>query len=82
MALALCSAGFRVPTAATTFLQRTKKAAAVLCIGTLCTVSSLSSPASAFGPTDVKSTITGYKRVELCSGKKPIMPGQKAALVR
>jgi len=35
-------------------------------------------PASAFGPVDVQLTMTGYKPVELCNGKKPIMPGQKA----
>lgn len=36
------------------------------------------SPANAVGPTQVQLTITGYKQVELCDGRKPIMPGQKA----
>ena len=33
----------------------------------------------AFGPVDVGFSITDYKAVDLCFGKKPIMPGQKAA---
>lgn len=36
-------------------------------------------PSSAFGPQDVDIRITNYKQVDLCFGKKPIMPGQKAA---
>jgi hypothetical protein len=36
-------------------------------------------PANAFGPQDVDLKIVSYKQVELCDGKKPIMPGQKAA---
>ena len=36
------------------------------------------SAANAVGPTQVQLTITGYKQVELCDGRKPIMPGQKA----
>lgn len=34
--------------------------------------------ANAFGPIDVEIKISSYKPVELCNGKKPIMPGQKA----
>ena len=34
----------------------------------------------AFGPVDVGLSFTDYKAVDLCFGKKPIMPGQKAAL--
>lgn len=36
------------------------------------------SVAYAVGPTQVPLTITSYKAVELCDGRKPIMPGQKA----
>jgi hypothetical protein len=36
------------------------------------------SPAIAFGPTEIALKITSYKAVDLCDGKKPIMPGQKA----
>jgi hypothetical protein len=36
-------------------------------------------PSLAFGPQDVDLKIVSYKQVELCDGKKPIMPGQKAA---
>jgi hypothetical protein len=39
---------------------------------------SSSSVAYAVGPTQVPLTITSYKAVELCDGRKPIMPGQKA----
>mmetsp|Transcript_7531 Transcript_7531/g.12520 ORF Transcript_7531/g.12520 Transcript_7531/m.12520 type:complete len:217 (+) Transcript_7531:116-766(+) len=41
-------------------------------------VPGLMHPASALGPTEVDLKITGFKRVELCDGRKPIMPGQKA----
>jgi len=34
--------------------------------------------AHAVGPTQVQLSITSYKAVELCDGRKPIMPGQKA----
>ena len=34
--------------------------------------------ANAFGPVEVPLKIISYKQVELCNGKKPIMPGQKA----
>lgn len=36
------------------------------------------SVAYAVGPTQVPLTVTSYKAVELCDGRKPIMPGQKA----
>jgi hypothetical protein len=35
--------------------------------------------ANAFGPVEVTLKINSYKQVDLCNGKKPIMPGQKAA---
>lgn len=35
--------------------------------------------AIAFGPADVPISVLNYKQVELCDGRKPIMPGQKAA---
>ena len=35
-------------------------------------------PAHAFGPINMDMTVKDYKQVELCNGKKPIMPGQKA----
>lgn len=35
--------------------------------------------AYAFGPQTYELKITDYKQVELCNGRKPIMPGQKAA---
>lgn len=35
-------------------------------------------PVFAFGPTDIDIVVTSYKPVELCNGKKPVMPGQKA----
>ncbi len=63
------------------FLQRTRKAAAIG-VSAMFVAASFTAPVSAFGPTEVEVTITGYKRVELCDGKKPIMPGMKAALVR
>ncbi|KAJ1397905.1 hypothetical protein B484DRAFT_339776 [Ochromonadaceae sp. CCMP2298] len=34
--------------------------------------------AFAYGPTEIALKITGYKAVDLCDGRKPIMPGQKA----
>eukprot|EP01041_Mallomonas_annulata_P007699 gene7699-15755_t len=34
---------------------------------------------NAFGPVEVSLSNLKYKQVELCDGKKPIMPGQKAA---
>lgn len=50
-------------------------------ISTAAIASCLNIPrANAFGPTEIDMKITSYKQVELCSGKKPIMPGQKAAL--
>lgn len=36
-------------------------------------------PVHAFGPVNMELKITNYNQVELCNGKKPIMPGQKAA---
>jgi hypothetical protein len=36
-------------------------------------------PTFAFGPQNFGLQITNYQQVELCNGKKPIMPGQKAA---
>lgn len=36
-------------------------------------------PVDAFGPINMELKVTSYKPVELCNGKKPIMPGQKAA---
>lgn len=36
--------------------------------------------ANAFGPKNFELKVSSYKQVELCNGKKPIMPGQKAAL--
>ena len=52
-------------------------------VGGVCAASflfpSLSAPANAFGPLNMDLNIIGYKPVELCNGKKPIMPGQKAA---
>ena len=38
----------------------------------------ISSPVLAFGPVEIKLSNIKYKPVELCNGKKPIMPGQKA----
>ena len=38
-----------------------------------------SSSAHAFGPVNMDLKIDRYTQVELCNGKKPIMPGQKAA---
>ena len=34
---------------------------------------------NAFGPVEMTLSDITYKQVELCDGKKPIMPGQKAA---
>ena len=34
--------------------------------------------ANAFGPVEMTLSNINYKQVELCGGKKPIMPGQKA----
>lgn len=34
--------------------------------------------AQAFGPTELSVNVASYKAVDLCNGKKPIMPGQKA----
>lgn len=36
------------------------------------------SPVNAFGPQSYELKVTGYKPVDLCNGKPPIMPGQKA----
>ena len=33
---------------------------------------------NAFGPVEVPLKVISYKQVELCNGKKPLMPGQKA----
>ena len=59
-------------------LQRTTAAVAAG-VGLWLPLATAPLPASAFGPVDVQLTMTGYKPVELCNGKKPIMPGQKAA---
>lgn len=48
-----------------------------LSVGLLTT--SLALPVNAFGPQSLEMQIKSYKQVELCNGKKPIMPGQKAA---
>ena len=60
--------------------QRIRKVAATAAI-----FSSLSSSAIfpsrsyGIGPTEIPIEIANYKQVELCDGRKPIMPGQKAA---
>ena len=42
-------------------------------------ISPILQPAQAFGPVEMKDfKIKNYENVELCDGKKPIMPGQKA----
>ena len=58
------------------FLQRCQRFTATSII----TASTLYHPHSvdAFGPVEMTLSDITYKTVELCNGKKPIMPGQKA----
>ena len=54
------------------FKQLMKKAA----ISTTALLMPILQDAKAFGPVEMPVTITSYKQVELCNGKKPVMPGQ------
>lgn len=59
-------------------MRKLRTAVAQLTLTGVITASSLM-PASALGPVDMTVEIKDYKQVELCDGRKPIMPGQKAA---
>ena len=56
-----------------------KKISNVIASGGIIASSSVASVAWAFGPSNFELQIKSYQQVELCNGKKPIMPGQKAA---
>ena len=65
--------------AATHMMSAAARKALAVTGGLLLGLSSVSlDRTNAFGPIDVDIKISSYKAVELCSGKKPIMPGQKA----
>jgi hypothetical protein len=55
------------------------KAIATISASAMLSSSFINQPAFAFGPADVPISVLNYKQVELCDGRKPIMPGQKAA---
>jgi len=60
-------------------LSSMNKNIAASMIGLILPLITIQQPSYAYGPQDVDLKIIGYKQVELCDGKKPIMPGQKAA---
>lgn len=59
--------------------QLRKSVASTVAVGALSLSPFFSSVSHALGPRDMDLSIIDYKRVELCDGRKPIMPGQKAA---
>lgn len=75
--MAVLAAAWKQPTKAN-FLSRTLYKAAIVAASAGLCLPIMPNEALAFGPVDVALTMNGYKPVELCNGKKPIMPGQKA----
>jgi hypothetical protein len=60
-------------------LRAGKKLFASISLSTVVASGFMPQSSSAFGPQDVELKINSYKQVDLCFGKKPIMPGMKAA---